>query len=986
MRTTAYSFRTREIDERLRRQFPAWRDLRLSGGTPATTTFPGQALRTRAMIALNPDFTQEYTTWSWVDITTDVDETSIVRWEQQVSILTGGRPNSATVDASTCQFRATNDKRFSRRNPLSPYYNQLSEYTPLWIQLDYGQGWKDRYFGFIHDFSKAWDRTGNDSYIDLTGRGPLHRIGKSKPLKSPIFRAISGVAEDDFKPHGFWAAEDASGATQIGSSLPNQPAVIPTGTVTYGQTGPAGAASVIGVDTGFSATFPVVPYVDTDRWAVTWIMKIDSKPAANTTTILTAHTTGGDLPTWRLILDTTFGDTILRWNAYDASDVLQYDAFFFPVDTDANFYGQWFMLTFGVYHPSAFPGNAQSTMAVDNGRDERFHATNGSLFAGNVGLITDFTFTVDSVIGSLGVSLGEFAVFVDPNFRPFNEEAAQANGDALHGYELEPAITRLRRICREERIPFFSQAAEEDSALCGPQEIGSLINNLRLPELADGGTLYERKFGLAYKSPMEFQNQNVGLTLDVALSQIKDIGSPVDNDLDFVNQWTVTRTGGSSATVQGRKGEAGVTLGDNELVYEGSRTVPLGSDTQLTDYASRLVSQTTVDEDRWPTLAFKLNASPELIDSWIDFPFGGRINALNVFEEVGVTTLDQIARGHAESWNSLKWDVSLNCSPASPFNTLELDGEDARVDSESSTLAIGITDSDSSFLVATADENEEWVNLSDNPDDFPLDIRLYPGEGGAISSGGEVITVDYITTGMTDTFARTEADWGIASSGQTWQILAGTAAVFTTTGSAGRMALATVNSEHFAVLDLGYAAQQRVRVSNLIGVTPTGAPINWGCILRCANVNNLYWIDVQVQTTGVLTLRIITKKNGTNTAVASANSVTTHSTTVPRILVADISADNLVRAKVYASDATSLPGWEISYQDTSGDLLTGTMVGCISRLMTGNTNVTPVNIDFSNFTVRNPQLFVVDSRSVNGIVKAHNAGTIVRTDPMTVFG
>jgi hypothetical protein len=141
-----------------------------------------------------------------------------------------------------------------------------------------------------------------------------------------------------------------------------------------------------------------------------------------------------------------------------------------------------------------------------------------------------------------------------------------------------------------------------------------------------------------------------------------------------------------------------------------------------------------------------------------------------------------------------------------------------------------------------------------------------------------------------------------------------------------------------------------------------------------------------VQTTGVLTLRIITKKNGTNTAVASANSVTTHSTSIPRILVADITADNLVRAKVYANGATTIPNWEISYQDTSGDLLTGTMVGCISRLMTGNTNVTPINIDFSNFTVRNPQRFEVDSRSVNGIVKAHNAGTIVRTDPMTVFG
>jgi hypothetical protein len=940
------------------------------------------------MIALNPDFSQEYTTWNWVDITRTDEGASIVRWEQQISIIFGGRPNSALVDASTCKFRATNDKRFSRRNPLSPYFNQLSEYTPVWIQLDYGQGWKDKYFGFVHDFSKAWDRSGNDSYIDLTGRGPLHRIGKSKPLKSPIFRAISGVAADDFKAHGFWPAEDGTGSTQIGSALPNQPAVTPIGPITYGQTGPEGAESVIAVADGFTAAFPVLPYTDTGRWAVTWIMKIDAAISATTTTLLTVHTDGGGLPTWRLILDKTFPNFILRWNGYNAADALTYSAFFFPTNVEGAFFGQWFMLTFGVHHPSAFPGNAQSTMAVDNGRDERFHATNGALFAGSVGPIKDFTFAVDSVTGTAGIHLGEFAVFVDPNFRPFNTAAAQENGDALHAYENEPAITRMRRLAREERIPFFSLAVEADSALCGPQETGSLVNNFRIPELVDAGTLYEYKFGLAYKSPYEYQNQIVGLTLDALLSQILDLGSPVDNDLDFVNQWTVQRTNGSSATVQGRKGESGVELEDTELIYESSKTVPLADDSQLLDYASRLVQQTTVDEDRWPTIAFTLAAHPELIDAWTDFAFGGRINALNVFEEVGITTLDQIHKGHQEAWNSRKWDVVLNVGPASVYNTLEVEADAfGRVDSESSTLALDIADNDFDFLVATADEHEEWINQSEEADDFPVNIRLYPGIGDAIGSGGETIKIESITTAITDTFARAEADWGITSTGETWTILSGTPAVFTTTGSAGRMALATLNVEHFAVVDLGYAAQQRVRVSNLLTVTPTGAVINWGVILRCSNQNNLYWIDVQVSTTGTLTLRIISKKQGTNVVLASAVSATVHSTAVQRILVAEVTSTNVLRAKVYANDGISpVPNWEVSFQDNSGDLLIGTMVGCTSRLATGNTNATPVNIDFSNFTVRNPQRFVVDERSVNGIVKAHKAGTIVRTDPMTVFG
>lgn len=979
--------RTSALDERIRRTFPAWRSLGLAGGNPATTTFPGEALRTRAMIALNPDFTQDYTTWNWVDITrTDVGAT-IVRWEQQVSIITGGRPNSSVVDASTCKFRATNDKRFSRRNPLSPYYGQLSEYTPVWIQLDYGQGWKDRYFGFIHDFSKAWDRTGTDAYIDLTARGPFHRIGKSKPLKSPIFRAISGVAADDFKAQGFWPGEDASGATQIASALPGQPAVIPTGPFTFGQAGPEGALSVMDVDDGFTAAFPVATYTNTNRWAVTWIMKIDSAPASNTTTLLTVRTIGSVLTTWRLILDTTFGSTLLRWNGYDASDVLQYDVFFNPADTDDDFYGQWYMLTFGAYDPSAFPGNIQSTMAVDNGRDQRFHATNGGLFAGSTGSIKDFTFTVDSVLGTVGIALGEFGVFVDPNFRPFNTAAAQENGDALHGYEREPAITRLRRITREERIPFFSLAIEAESALCGPQTTGSLINNLRLPELADGGTLYEHKFGLAYKAPAEFQNQAVAFSMDALLSQIKDIGSPVDNDLDFVNQWTVSRPSGSSVTIQGRKGEAGITLGDTELVYESSRQVPLADDTQLLDYAGRLVSQTTVDEDRWPTIAFKLQATPELIDSWIEFPFGGRINALNVYEEIGVTTLDQLHRGHQENWNSLMWEVTLNCGPASPFFTQEVDSDEfGRPDSDSSYLALSITDSATELIVDTKDESEIWATIQLEPEDFPMDIKLYPGTGKAIGSGGETMRISSIESSIRDTFTRTESNgFGTSDSGDPWTFLQGTQSFFSVTGGVGRIAITGLNAEQYSVVDTGYAAHQKIRVFNTLTVTPTGNPINWGGLLRVDNVNNLWWIDVQVQTSGVLTLRAISKKNGTNVAEATVNSATPHSTSNQLILIAEVTETNLIRAKVYANGNPE-PPWELIFQDTSGNLLNGTSVGVIARLMTGNTNAQPVNIDFDNFAVLNPQSFTVDARATNGIVKAHNAGAQVRIDPMSLVG
>src|SRR5829696_284127 len=76
-------------------------------GTPPTTTFPGEPLRTKAMIALNPDFTDSYLNWQWVDIVRDEEGDSLVRWEQQIDITYGGRANSAVAEASLCGFRAT---------------------------------------------------------------------------------------------------------------------------------------------------------------------------------------------------------------------------------------------------------------------------------------------------------------------------------------------------------------------------------------------------------------------------------------------------------------------------------------------------------------------------------------------------------------------------------------------------------------------------------------------------------------------------------------------------------------------------------------------------------------------------------------------------------------------------------------------------------------------------------------------------------------
>lgn len=963
---------TEALNERIRRTHPHWRELGLAGGNPLTTTFPGVGLRTRAMIALNPDFTQDYTTWNWVDITRTVEGTSIVRWEQQISIIYGGRANSPVVDASTCQFRATNDKRFSRRNPLSPYYGQLSEYTPLWIQLDYGQGWKDRYFGFIHDFSKAWDRSGNDPHINLTGRGPLHRIAKSKPLKSPLFRSTISRATSTgtIVPHEYWSLEDGSASTRFLSAVGGSPGIGVLGPdlATAGELPrPAGFSGIPGSAT--SALLPagseiicgVRPYLDEGQWALQVAFGFEEYAPEFITTVT---------------LNSGIFISVRAENNI-GQDGLSFDYVAFTMPG-------FIIIDEGVTEAiGEFTGVPLSIAFFSNSNEfgaKLLDETGTVLAELSSALITHETVQLielnndwDPAEISLGVS--HLAFFTSASFDP---DVDFVNGaKALGGYNLEPAVRRLRRLCAEEKIPFTSQAPEADSALCGPQTVGNLIDALRIPELIDGGTIYEHKFGLGYLSLAEFQNRSVEFTLDASLSQILNLGQPVDNDLDFVNQWTVSRTSGSSVTVSGRKGEAGVTLADTELVYGSSRTLPVPDDNELESYAGRLVHQTTIDEDRWPTVAFNLAAHPELIETWIAFPFGGRINALNVYEEVGVRTLDQIHRGHAESWNSTTWDVSLNCSPASVFNTLEIDNDTyGRIDGESSTLLADITEADTSFLVTTSDLSELWTTEAE---DFPLDAKLYSGSGEAISSGGETMRIAAIDSVFRDTFTRTETDtFGTADSGGTYTQTAGPATALSVNGSRGVITHDTLVTKAIR-LSVTPIMNFDVRGQVIHSVVPTGGNADFSIRGREGN-GNVVDMRIFFTTSNTVTYNIRQVKNSAETL--SAFPAVNGATATDLINWRFRAWDGFIYAKAWLSTHAEPLHWRLQLAvdlNVAGLMAMQVFVGTA-------TNPTPFNTQIDNLDVMNPQTFTVDERATNGITKAHKAGTIVRVDPMSVFG
>lgn len=317
---------------------------------------------------------------------------------------------------------------------------------------------------------------------------------------------------------------------------------------------------------------------------------------------------------------------------------------------------------------------------------------------------------------------------------------------------------------------------------------------------------------------------------------------------------------------------------------------------------------------------------------------------------------------------------------------MELDSATyGRIDSGSSTLADDLSDSATSFLVDTEDLTELWTTDSA---EFPLDIKLYPGTGTAIASGGESIRVASIASFATDTFSRTQADhWGTMDTGQTWFLfwVGGAEADFDVAAGIGTMVVDGVSEYRAAVMQ--DIAANRIRNPELAVTFTTGiANVTGGSIepgnliLRYVDATNYYFCRVEVTTAEVVNISIRKLVGNVETILSSVLATAiTYTGQALRVLFA--ANGRTLRAKVY-DPADFVVEWQVTAEDDT--FLDAGVVGIRTGVAAGNSNI-PVTVSYDNFEVLNPQQFSVDERSVNGIVKAHKAGTVVRTADMVVI-
>lgn len=919
----------------------------MAGPVPSADTFPTTDLQCRVWIALTPDYSLPWWQWGWADITEHV------RWDPGVTVSDGRRDESGTVSTINASMVLENDGRFSRRNAFGPYYGFLTRNTPIWAQVNPGSGWYDRLHGYVNAWPKRWDTTGTDSIAPISIGGIKRRIDSDDTEKSAMARTCSSPTGDGFEPIAYWPMEDGVNATQFASALPGGQVAILGGVTDLAVSDVVPGSLPLPTWPSGAVSQGVVPaYTDTGRWAVQIASHMPTNAESVTSGVVRAFCENGDV-----IVGPNSAGTQITTVVRDASETI--------VATDSTAISAALVLDQNLSYVITAVDNASGTddyfyVRVFNSDGDIVLSADVNAGAGIYGRVTD-VYPGGRFHNFTGMTIGHLQVFVDAGW---DEDTSGVPGArAMGGWNGELADERIARVCREETIPFATYSGSETAAL-GPQPTGTTSAVLADAEKADRGVLYEHEFGLAYKSPRDYYNQPVHLTIDQAQGQLAESVEADDDDQDYVNQWTASRVDGSSATFRDPDFDT-----NYEALFAGGDTYNVETDEQLPHIAGWEVHKGTVDEDRWPVLAIDLANHPELIGEWTAMPFGGRAQVDNPHEEVGVDLIDAIREGRAEHWNSKQWNARMNTTPASIHTVAVYDDNVSRYGAGDSTLSAAVSDSATSWTVDPG--TDTWATTGSHPDVFPLDI----------DTGGLTYACTAITGAVTDTFTRSETDgWGDADTGQTWTLSGGTnPGNYDVDGTQGTHTLDSVNVRRHSFIDTSDTDFDAIADVTL-PVVPTGAAITLWLAGRVTNTSNYYAAYLSVATSGTVTLVIGERVAGSSADLLSATAGTHSAGDTWRIRFQGVGRG--LRAKAWNTTTGSEPGgWLVETWDDS--LTTGTSVGLLSRLETGNTNGT-VTVAWDNLhTVLAPLTFTVTRLATD---KTHAAGTAVTVTDTGVYG
>jgi hypothetical protein len=548
--------------------------------------------------------------------------------------------------------------------------------------------------------------------------------------------------------------------------------------------------------------------------------------------------------------------------------------------------------------------------------------------------------------------------------------------EAYRGFIGEPAGARVLRVAAEQNVPASMYGLLEDSTLLGVQRPEKFLDTLNAVARTDLGYVLEARdaLELVYRGRDTLYNQAPMVTLDWSGGVVAAPFRPTDDDKLTRNDVTVRRDGGVESTAVLEEGPMSVQdPPDGVGRYDVAHTLSLASDAQTPGHAYWRLHLGTHDGLRYTKVTVDLG-NPRgyaLLDQLYRADVGDLLRITNLPADYGGGSTDLLIRGYSEDVGADRWQITFTCDPGAPWTVGVVgDADLGRVDTSGSELALAVAATDT-VLPVLATAGRPWITTALFPAEFPFDVQV----------GGEHATVTAITPGVCayDTFTRTASStWGATDSGHTWIQSGGTGAERAVTGSAGTITLASpVATPRFQRLGLSLADCEITAVVSVSQVA-TGGALTPSILLRRQSDSAYYAVRAYFSSDGLLYLALYTTGQGTVGGLISSG--LSYSAGQQFRIRARITGQR-VQARAWRASAAEPSTWLLDQTPSTG---TGTItagdVGVLAVAAAGTTNVNAV-LSIHDWAC--PQAMTV-TRAVNGISKAHPAGTDVRLVQPTI--
>lgn len=630
-----------------------------------------------------------------------------------------------------------------------------------------------RFCGEMTSLPDAWDKTGTDLTAPVTAYGLLNRYQSNKgPLRGALYRRYRTYSSIT----GYWPCEDTSGSTFAANAVAGgQAGRVVNGTFsgTTGFDGSTGALTLTTQNTSY-ANFKIIQGTNTGQTTCIFYMKFDSLPAA--------------LTEFAQIL-MPFQCTASRWTVSISSTQYQFTAYAADGTTvatattghgaGANPSENWVGMELMISQEGANV-RWETIWAGVGGSVFYTHSSGGSTFAGTMRQFDNALFKTPAAEFA-GVELAH-VIFAN-NLIPFNTSTFR---DAGRAYTGEAFLVRAVRLCAEEGIYIEWRGDPVLTEACGPQPAETLFNILAAGAKVDNGILSDirDRIGFHYITGSFLGNRR-GLSLSYSANQPFELGQRVNDNRYTVNDFTASRTGGSSARyVADDDRRLNVREPDASPPgvgrYERGDTFNASSDEQLYGLASRSVAFGTYPGRRVPSLDIALHR-PQIFNVLSTMNDTIAVDLGDPITVTGMTAaptppenlfLDTL--GYTERFDNFLWNVTHNTVPAGPFQspifgdyftdkTPRMDNSVSQIHSVQAGITSGATSIKirTPKLTSSGTTEPAWIDTAGYAAEFPVDLMLN-GERMTLTSATASSSDMTLQAGTFET-AGDVSDWDTTS-------------------------------------------------------------------------------------------------------------------------------------------------------------------------------------------------------------------------------